>query len=197
MVCLSARVGSIGDNYLGGWFGYRASKSALNQIVKTASVEFNRKKSKLILAAIHPGTVFTKLSKPFAKKNSCFTTEQAAKKILNVISNLKIDTEDSVIIMGKTYLANFSIDLNFFSQSAQRSILINGNNFTLKADLINNSIEIFKMKRKKSIKFNIDNNYSYKEQHKSILSNNYKNSCSYNEGLKLMLLFNKIKNFKK
>jgi len=113
------------------------------------------------------------------------------------ISNLKIDTEDSVIIMGKTYLANFSINLNFFSQFAQRSILINGNNFTLKADLINNSIEIFKMKRKKSIKFNIDNNYSYKEQHKSILSNNYKNSCSYNEGLKLMLLFNKIKNFKK
>ena len=107
------------------------------------------------------------------------------------------DTEDSVTIVGKTDLVNFFIDLNFFSQYAQRSIIINGNNFTLKADLINNSIEIFKMKRKKSIKFNIDNNYSYREQHKSILNNNYENSCSYTEGSKLMLLFDKIKNFKK
>ena len=117
--------------------------------------------------------------------------------MIRKISKLKIDTEDSITIVGKTDLVNFIIDLNFFSQYAQRSIIINGNNFTLKADLINNSIEIFKMKRKKSIKFNIDNNYSYREQHKAILNNNYENSCSYTEGSKLMLLFDKIKNFKK
>ena len=117
--------------------------------------------------------------------------------IISKTSKLKVDTEDSVMIAGKTDLVNFFIDLNFFSQYAQRSIIINGNNFTLKADLINNTIEIFKMKRKKIIKFKIDNNYSYKEQHKSILNNNYENSCSYKEGLKLMILLDKIKNFQK
>ena len=86
---------------------------------------------------------------------------------------------------------------DYEDEEKDESIIINGNNFTLKADLINNFIEIFKMKRKKSIKFNIDNNYSYREQHKSILNNNYENSCSYTEGSKLMLLFDKIKNFKK
>ena len=117
--------------------------------------------------------------------------------IISKTSKLKVDTEESVMIAGKTDLVNFFIDLNFFSQYAQRSIIINGNNFTLKADLINNTIEIFKMKRKKIIKFKIDNNYSYKEQHKSILNNNYENSCSYKEGLKLMILLDKIKNFQK
>ena len=117
--------------------------------------------------------------------------------MIRKISKLKIDTEDSVTIVGKTNLVNFIIDLNFFSQYVQRLIIINGNKFTLKADLINNFIEIFKAKRKKSIKFKIDNNYSYREQHKSILNNNYEHACSYTEGSKLMLLFDRIKNFKK
>ena len=67
LICLSARVGSISDNYLGGWFGYRASKAALNQIVRSASIELKRNKPNLILASVHPGTVYTKLSKPFIK----------------------------------------------------------------------------------------------------------------------------------
>lgn len=65
---ISARVGSISDNQLGGWYGYRAAKAALNQIVKTASIELARKRSEAICLALHPGTVATKLSDPFAKQ---------------------------------------------------------------------------------------------------------------------------------
>ena len=93
LVCLSARVGSITDNYLGGWFGYRASKAALNQIVKSASIEINRNLPKLIQASIHPGTVYTKLSKPFIKESKCFSTNESAKKILKTI--FKLEKEDS------------------------------------------------------------------------------------------------------
>lgn len=91
LTCLSARVGSISDNYLGGWFGYRSSKAALNQIVKSASIELNRKKPNLILASIHPGTVYTKLSKPYTKQNNCFTPEESAKKILKTMFSLTKD----------------------------------------------------------------------------------------------------------
>ena len=115
---------------------------------------------------------------------------------LQKISKLKIDTEDSVSIIGKTNSINFLIDLNYFSLYSKRIIIINSNNFTLMGDLINNSIEIFKKNnKKKKIKFKIDENYTYKEQHKYLLDKKYKNSCSYTEGLKLMLLFDKIKFF--
>ncbi|MBV69122.1 MAG: hypothetical protein CMJ08_04895 [Pelagibacterales bacterium] len=93
LVCLSARVGSISDNYLGGWYGYRASKAALNQIVRSASIELKRKKPNLVLASVHPGTVYTKLSKPFIKESKCFSTNESAKKILKTI--YKLTKEDS------------------------------------------------------------------------------------------------------
>lgn len=64
---LSAKVGSIGDNHLGGWYSYRAAKAALNQVVRTASVELKRKKPQALCVAMHPGTVNTGLSAPFAK----------------------------------------------------------------------------------------------------------------------------------
>ena len=64
---MSAKVGSIGDNALGGWYGYRASKAALNQLVKTASIELTRRNRQSICVALHPGTVSTALSEPFAK----------------------------------------------------------------------------------------------------------------------------------
>lgn len=64
---LSARVGSIGDNKLGGWYSYRASKAALNQLVHTASVELRRHNRDAVCIALHPGTVATPLSNPFAK----------------------------------------------------------------------------------------------------------------------------------
>jgi len=99
LACLSARVGSISDNYLGGWFSYRASKAALNQIVKSSSIEFKRKKSNIIFVCIHPGTVLTNLSNPFLNKdkNNFFTTEESAKKILNVISSLKIENSGNFL----------------------------------------------------------------------------------------------------
>ncbi len=63
---LSARVGSIGDNHLGGWYAYRASKAALNQLVRTAAIELARRSPTALCVALHPGTVGTALSAPFA-----------------------------------------------------------------------------------------------------------------------------------
>ena len=99
LACLSARVGSISDNYLGGWFSYRASKAALNQIVKSSSIEFKRKKSNIIFVCIHPGTVLTNLSNPFLNKdkNNFFTTEESAKKILKLISTLKVENSGNFL----------------------------------------------------------------------------------------------------
>ena len=96
-VSISARVGSIEDNYLGGWYSYRASKSALNQLIKTASIEFKRKKSKIIFLSLHPGTVDTKLSKPFSNKKKLFTTSLAAKKILKTLNNASAEQSGSLI----------------------------------------------------------------------------------------------------
>ena len=64
---LSAKVGSIGDNALGGWYSYRASKAALNQLVRTASIELKRRRPEAICVALHPGTVDSALSAPFIK----------------------------------------------------------------------------------------------------------------------------------
>ncbi len=87
---LSARVGSISDNRLGGWYGYRAAKSALNQIMRTASVEIARSRPDAICVALHPGTVATSLSAPFAKAGlDLQSPEQSATRILSVINGLE------------------------------------------------------------------------------------------------------------
>lgn len=86
---LSARVGSIGDNRLGGWYSYRASKAALNQIVRTAAIELRRTRPNAICVALHPGTVETRLSKHFAKSGlEVQSPEEAAKRILAVLDAL-------------------------------------------------------------------------------------------------------------
>ena len=86
---LSARVGSIGDNRLGGWYSYRASKAALNQLVRTAAVELGRRQPAALCVALHPGTVQTRLSAPFAKAGlDVQTPEQAADGLLHVIDGL-------------------------------------------------------------------------------------------------------------
>jgi len=82
---LSARVGSIGDNKKGGWISYRASKAALNQIVKTASIELARTHPHAIVAAIHPGTVRTPLSEPYSKGYPTTSPEEAAVSILRTL----------------------------------------------------------------------------------------------------------------
>jgi NAD(P)-dependent dehydrogenase (short-subunit alcohol dehydrogenase family) len=89
LVFISAKVGSIGDNALGGWYGYRASKAALNQIVKTASIELARRNKETLCIALHPGTVATKLSEPFSKSGlNVRSPEVAAAEILHVIHSL-------------------------------------------------------------------------------------------------------------
>ena len=86
---LSARVGSIGDNRLGGWYAYRASKAALNQLVRTAAVELRRGRPQAICVALHPGTVDTGLSAPFAKSGlQVQAPAEAAARLLAVIERL-------------------------------------------------------------------------------------------------------------
>jgi len=86
---LSAKVGSIGDNRLGGWYSYRASKAALNQLVRTAAIELSRSKPEAICVALHPGTVATPLSEPFAKSGlDVQTPTEAATAILSCIDRL-------------------------------------------------------------------------------------------------------------
>ena len=90
-VALSARVGSIGDNRLGGWYGYRASKAALNQLLRTAAIEHARRAPLSIVAALHPGTVDTRLSAPFQRgvaADRLFTPAFAAAALLDVIDRL-------------------------------------------------------------------------------------------------------------
>lgn len=87
---LSARVGSIADNRIGGWYGYRASKAALNQFVRTAAVELARRHRDAICVALHPGTVNTGLSQPFSKAGlDVSTPDQAAERLLAVIDGLR------------------------------------------------------------------------------------------------------------
>jgi len=86
---LSARVGSIGDNRLGGWFSYRASKAALNQIVRTAAVELGRSHREAICVALHPGTVDTPLTLPLRKAGlDVQSPDSAAERLLAVIDKL-------------------------------------------------------------------------------------------------------------
>ncbi len=84
-VTLSARVGSIDDNRLGGWISYRASKAALNQVVRTASIEASRKNPKSLFMAIHPGTVRSKLTQKYLGNHKFVLPDEAAKNILRVI----------------------------------------------------------------------------------------------------------------
>lgn len=86
---LSARVGSIGDNRLGGWHAYRASKAALNQLVRTAAIELARRAPEAACVALHPGTVETPLSAPFAKTGlTLHSPSNAAAHLLDVIDRL-------------------------------------------------------------------------------------------------------------
>ncbi len=88
---LSARVGSIGDNQLGGWYSYRASKAALNQLLHTAAIELRRTRPAAICVAIHPGTVDTPLSAPFAKTGlDVQTPGHAAQQLLTTLSSLDL-----------------------------------------------------------------------------------------------------------
>ena len=91
LAVISARVGSISDNRLGGWYGYRASKAAVNQLVRTTAVELAARRRDAICVALHPGTVDTALSAPFQKglpAGRLQTPDRAAARLLAVIAGL-------------------------------------------------------------------------------------------------------------
>ncbi|MEO1245362.1 MAG: SDR family NAD(P)-dependent oxidoreductase [Pseudomonadota bacterium] len=96
---LSARVGSIGDNRLGGWTSYRASKAALNMVLRNFAIEQARTRPQTIVVGLHPGTVDTELSKPFAGRvppEQLFTPERSAAHLLSVIDGLGPDDSGAV-----------------------------------------------------------------------------------------------------
>lgn len=91
---ISARVGSISDNQLGGWYAYRASKAALNMFIKTASIEAKRLNSNAVIVGLHPGTVDSHLSEPFQARvpqRKLFTSEYSATKLIEVLDGLKLE----------------------------------------------------------------------------------------------------------
>ena len=88
LAMLSAKVGSIGDNRLGGWYSYRASKAALNMLVKTAAIEVARTQQNSVLVALHPGTVNSRLSRPFRGETIGRAAGIAAAGMLRVLNTL-------------------------------------------------------------------------------------------------------------
>jgi NAD(P)-dependent dehydrogenase (short-subunit alcohol dehydrogenase family) len=93
---ISAKVGSIGDNRLGGWYAYRASKAAQNMALKTLAIEWARSRRQAVVVALHPGTTDTDLSRPFQANvppEKLFTTERCVRQLLGVIDRLR--PEDS------------------------------------------------------------------------------------------------------
>jgi NAD(P)-dependent dehydrogenase (short-subunit alcohol dehydrogenase family) len=100
VVIFTARVGSISDNKLGGWYSYRASKAAMNMLIKSASVELARRAKNIKLISFHPGTTDTPLSKPFqanVPKGKLFTCEFVAQQLLTIVEDTPIDGKASFI----------------------------------------------------------------------------------------------------
>lgn len=97
---ISARVSSISDNHLGGWYSYRASKSALNMILKNLAIEISRSNKKAIILGLHPGTVDSKLSEPFKRtvpEGKLFSPNYSVQKMLEVVFAAKIEDSGSLI----------------------------------------------------------------------------------------------------
>ncbi|MFM4769041.1 SDR family NAD(P)-dependent oxidoreductase [Aeromonas veronii] len=100
LAVLSARVGSIGDNRAGGWYGYRASKAALNMLLKCAAIELARRAPGVKLLAFHPGTTDTPLSRPFhanVPAGNVQSPEQVANHLVNLMNRLQPDGELSFL----------------------------------------------------------------------------------------------------
>ena len=90
-VNLSARVGSITDNRLGGWISYRSSKAALNQIIKTSSIEINRRNKNAICVGLHPGTVKTRFTEKFQNTTETISPDESVEMMMKVVENLSVD----------------------------------------------------------------------------------------------------------
>lgn len=103
---LSARVGSISDNKKGGWYGYRASKAALNMLLQTAAIELHRKKPAALVVALQPGTVQSALSRPFASQEESMTPQASVQGMLDALDTLS----SSVSIEGSEHKGAFFLD---------------------------------------------------------------------------------------
>jgi len=100
VIIFSARVGSITDNKIGGWYSYRASKAATNMLLKTAAIELARTAKNIKLISFHPGTTDSPLSKPFQKnvpEGQLFTSEFVASQLFNIVANTELDGEASFL----------------------------------------------------------------------------------------------------
>jgi len=100
LVIFTARVGSISDNKLGGWYSYRASKAAMNMLIKSAAVELARRAKNIKLISFHPGTTDTPLSKPFQKnvpQGKLFTPEFVAKQLLTITESVSVNGEATFV----------------------------------------------------------------------------------------------------
>lgn len=91
LAVLSARVGSIGDNKLGGWISYRSAKAAVNQVVRTASIELARTHPKTAIVALHPGTVQTAFTEKYLGRHPSVPADEAAQNLLGVIDGLSAE----------------------------------------------------------------------------------------------------------
>jgi NAD(P)-dependent dehydrogenase (short-subunit alcohol dehydrogenase family) len=97
LALLSAKVGSIEDNRLGGWYSYRASKAALNMMIKTAAIEIKRSQPNSVIVALHPGTVTSALSQPFRGAEIGRPALQAASEMLQVLDTLQAEETASFV----------------------------------------------------------------------------------------------------
>jgi NAD(P)-dependent dehydrogenase (short-subunit alcohol dehydrogenase family) len=107
LAVLSAKVGSISDNRLGGWYSYRASKAALNMLIKTLAVEWQRSLKQGVVLALHPGTTQTRLSAPFqanVPEGKLFSPERVAADLIAIIANAKVNDSGSFFAYDCTVL---------------------------------------------------------------------------------------------
>ena len=116
---------------------------------------------------------------------------------INKISNLKVNTEDNALIQGNINKMDYIININFFSKNLNREIILETFDETIKADLLNYTLEINSKKNKSFKKIKIKPRDTYLEQHLDILNNKpTKKACSFNDGLDLVDLIDQIKKFK-
>ena len=115
------------------------------------------------------------------------------------ISNLKINTDDFFSLSGTAGTSTrLQIDLNYFTKKTTRRIIIDGENISINADLIEKNIDINENKtNQKHLEKNFHRDFSYTQQHKALLNNNFKNCCTYKEGASTMQLIEKIRKFKR
>ncbi|KAK7496260.1 hypothetical protein BaRGS_00012425 [Batillaria attramentaria] len=105
LVNMSAKVGSITDNALGGWYSYRMSKAALNMATKNLSMELGRGRKKVICVSLHPGTVDTDLSRPYHKNvPNLFSVEDSVDSLMNVIDSLTVEDSGKFFTYDKTLM---------------------------------------------------------------------------------------------